>query len=45
MVQITGFLMVFILFSIKHVTNTKVIQFLSVVSLLMVFELINSYSS
>ena len=38
---IISFLMVFILFSRKHITNTKVIQFLSVVSLLMVFEFIN----
>jgi tetratricopeptide (TPR) repeat protein len=38
---IVSFLMLFILFSRKHITNTKVIQFLSVVSLLMVFEFIN----
>lgn len=38
---IVSFFMLFILFSRKHITNTKVIQFLSVVSLLMVFEFLN----
>ena len=38
---ILSFLMLFILFSRKHITNTKVIQFLSVVSLLIVFEFLN----
>ena len=33
--------MIFILFSRKHITNTKVIEFLSVVSLLIVFEFLN----
>jgi tetratricopeptide (TPR) repeat protein len=38
---ILTFFMIFILFSRKHITNTKVIQFLSVVSLLIVFEFLN----
>ena len=38
---IVSFFMIFILFSRKHITNTKVIQFLSVVSLLIVFEFLN----
>lgn len=38
---IVGFFIVFILFSRKHITNTKVIQFLSVISLLIVFEFLN----
>ncbi|MBM3414687.1 MAG: tetratricopeptide repeat protein [Bacteroidetes bacterium] len=38
---IIAFLMLFILFSRKHITNTNVIKFLSVVSLLIVFEFIN----
>ena len=38
---IISFFMIFILFSRKHITNTKVIEFLSVVSLLIVFEFLN----
>jgi tetratricopeptide (TPR) repeat protein len=38
---IVSFFMLFILFSRKHITNTKVIEFLSVVSLLIVFEFLN----
>jgi hypothetical protein len=38
---IVTFFMLFILFSRKHITNTKVIEFLSVVSLLIVFEFLN----
>ena len=38
---IITFFMLFILFSRKHITNTKVIEFLSVVSLLIVFEFLN----
>ena len=40
-IGIISFFMLFILFSRKHITNTKVIQFLSVVSLLIVFEFLN----
>jgi tetratricopeptide (TPR) repeat protein len=35
------FFMLFILFSRKHITNKKLIEFLSVVSLLIVFEFLN----
>ena len=38
---IIAFFMIFILFSRKHISNTKVIEFLSVVSLLIVFEFLN----
>jgi len=38
---IISFFMIFILFSRRHITNTNVIKFLSVVSLLIVFEFIN----
>jgi tetratricopeptide (TPR) repeat protein len=38
---IVSFFMIFILFSRRHITNTNVIKFLSVVSLLIVFEFIN----
>ena len=38
---IVSFLMIFILFSRKHITNTNVIKFLSVISLLIVFEFLN----
>ncbi len=38
---IVAFFMLFIIFSRKHITNTKVIEFLSVVSLLIVFEFLN----
>jgi tetratricopeptide (TPR) repeat protein len=38
---IVSFFMLFILFSRKHITNTNVIKFLSVVSLLIVFEFLN----
>ena len=38
---IVSFFIIFILFSRKHITNTKVIQFLSVISLLIVFEFLN----
>jgi tetratricopeptide (TPR) repeat protein len=38
---IVTFFIFFILFSRKHITNTKVIEFLSVVSLLIVFEFLN----
>lgn len=40
---ILSFLMIFILFSRKHITNTNVIKYLSVVSLLIVFEFLNLF--
>jgi len=38
---IISFLIVFLLLSRRHITNTKVIQFLGVVALLVVFEFLN----
>ena len=38
---ILSFLIIFILFSRRHITNTNVIKFLSVASLLIVFEFLN----